>query len=250
MNSATITFNTLNAYNPSSIVDPLESFAPPLIRREIPLKFIYTLTHEIRNPLTNINLATDVLKQLTTDEAQKVYLNIIMRNTERIKGIVNDLLALGNTTEIKLENHSVQYLLDEILMINEDRLVLKNVIVRKKFSKSDLKIKISRAEVKIALANIIINAIEAMPANDGLLEITTKLLRGFCVIVIRDNGTGISKENLTNIFKPYFTNKPDGMGLGLSVAQSILNANLLTINVRSEPGKGTMFLLSYKMELS
>jgi signal transduction histidine kinase len=250
MNSPTITFNAINSYDPPSSENPLESFAPPLIRREIPMKFIYTLTHEIRNPLTNITLATEALKQQVLDEGQKAYLNIIMRNSERIKGIVNDLLALGNTTELKLENHSVHYLLQEILTINEDRLILKNVHLIKNYSKQDFKIKVSRAEVKIALANIIINAIEAMPANNGMLEITTKLLRGFCFIVIRDNGSGISKENLPNIFKPYFSNKPNGMGLGLPVALSILNVNHIKVNVRSELEKGTRFILSHKMESS
>jgi signal transduction histidine kinase len=208
--------------------------------------FIYTMVHEIRNPLTNINLATDVLQRMETDDSVKMYLEVIMRNTVRIRTMLTDLLVLAQINEMSLESLSVHSLLEDVLITNEDRIMLKKVVINKNFSIQDLRIKIKRSEVKIALTNIIINAIEAMPENDGLLEITTKLVHGNCVIIIKDNGCGISEENLDSIFKPYFTTKPGGLGLGLSNTKSLLHSNHIEIDLQSEPGKGTTFILTHK----
>jgi signal transduction histidine kinase len=69
---------------------------------------------------------------------------------------------------------------------------------------------------------------------------------GKCVIEIEDNGIGISKQNLKNIFKPYFTNKPGGMTLGLSTTLDILHSNHAKVEVHSEEGRGTHFILSFE----
>ena len=66
------------------------------------------------------------------------------------------------------------------------------------------------------------------------------------MIQIEDNGCGISKENLKYIFKPYFTNKPGGLGLGLATTYDILQSNHVGVNVESEEGKGTRFILSFE----
>jgi len=208
--------------------------------------FIYTFAHEIRNPLTNINLATEVLEHMVTDNGAKMYLSVIMRNSGRIKDMLTDLFASGRTHEWNPEKQSVHSLFDEILATNNDRAILKRVAIRKNYTARDFRIKINRAEVKTALTNIIINAIEAMPAKNGLLEITTKLLHGIYFLIIKDNGSGISKIDQENIFKPYFTTKPGGVGLGLSNTLSILNSNHIEVNLRSEPGKGTRFILFHK----
>lgn len=245
MNLPIIPSALTSSYNYSSSVCLFRSPPSP----EDPGQSFSVLAHEIRNPLTNISLAIAVLKQTCKDEDQEVYLDIIMRNSVRINNMITDFLTSGNTNDTQQETHSVRAIIEEVLSMNKDRIVLKNIAVRKNFSVQDFKIKINYAKVKIALTNIIINAIEAMAARRGILEITTKLMHGICYIVIKDNGTGISKENLNSIFQPYFTNKPGGMGLGLSGALSLLSSNHIDIVVRSEVGVGTRFILSYKNEL-
>jgi C4-dicarboxylate-specific signal transduction histidine kinase len=100
--------------------------------------------------------------------------------------------------------------------------------------------------MKIALTNIIINAIDAMAGIKGELTLVTKSTCHACVVQIEDNGCGISEENLKNIFKPYFTNKPDGLGLGLTTTQDILRSNHVGLNVRSVVAKGTNFTLMFE----
>ncbi len=213
---------------------------------EDPRKYVYTLVHEIRNPLTNINLAIEELKQTIHDEANAIYIDIIMRNSDRIKNMLTYLLTSPIINEIIPQTHSIPYLLQEVLMANKDRLQLRDITVTSNLSKQDYTINLNSFKIKIALTNIIINAIEAMPPKNGQLEITTKLLRSVYYIVIKDNGTGISKEDLKNLFNPYFTKKSGGMGLGLSGSLSILKENHIGIKIRSEVGKGTRLILFFK----
>jgi signal transduction histidine kinase len=99
--------------------------------------------------------------------------------------------------------------------------------------------------MQIALTNIIINAIDAMPSENGELKLTTKSIDGKYIIQVEDNGCGISKANLKHIFKPFFTKKPGGLGLGLATTYHILKSNHVGIDVESEEGKGTLFILSF-----
>ena len=245
MNTPALTLNSPRRYHASVAETAFKSFLPTEVR---PIDTRKMLVHEIRNPLANINLATELLKDMVNDEDQRRYLDIIARNSARITTLVADLLTHPNSNHLRLEKHSIHRLLEEILVTNQDRFMLGNVVIKRNYTVQDFRFKMNRPKVKIALENIIINAIESMHGNSGLLEITTKRLNGVCLIIIKDNGSGVSKENLDTIFKPFFTNKVGGMGVGLPVTLAILKANHIGINVRSEPGKGTRFILSYNRD--
>ena len=147
---------------------------------------------------------------------------------------------------MQAEKHSIHQLLDEVLAMTEDRIMLKNIRVRKDYTTLDCKIWVNKEKIKIALINIIINAIDAMPSKKGKLKLVTKSINGKCIIEIEDNGIGISKQNLKNIFKPYFTNKAGGLGLGLSTTLDILHSNHARVKVHSDEGIGTRFILSFE----
>jgi C4-dicarboxylate-specific signal transduction histidine kinase len=99
--------------------------------------------------------------------------------------------------------------------------------------------------MKIALTNIIVNAIDAMTTGKGQLTLITKSIESRYVVMINDNGCGISKENLKNIFKPYYTNKPSGLGIGLAATANILRSNNIRVNVNRRETKGTCFILLF-----
>jgi two-component system, sporulation sensor kinase E len=218
---------------------------PLQIIKKKPGVFSTSLVHEVRNPLTNINLAADILSLGSLNEEQEKFVGIIKRGVERINHILTSFLSSHNEDEIYAESCSINELIDEVLAINKDRIGLKNVIVRKNFAAGDLNIMVRKQEIKIALINIIVNAVEALPAADGVLTLTTGIKNNQCVIEIEDNGMGISEKNLLNIFDPYYTNKPGGMGLGLSTTMDILLSNCGTMDVQSEEGSGTHFTLHF-----
>jgi signal transduction histidine kinase len=220
------------------------------IIKEPSIEFIAVLAHEVRNPLTNISLSLEMLASVLKDSNQKVYLDIIKRSSVRINDLVNELLKYQQAELVQTEKHSIHLLLEEVLRMAADRVLLKNIEVRRFYSAQDCAVELNRPKMKIALTNIIINAIDAMADMKGHLTIITKSKESKFLIEIEDNGCGISKENLKNIFKPYFTNKPGGLGLGLTATCDILRSNHVRVNVESEEGRGTRFILMFNRHQS
>ena len=241
----TVTRPVTKLRNYSSSGNLFNSLPSSVIVQKQPGQFAPALAHEVRNPLSNINLAVEMLQSMITDEEQKSYLDIILRASGRINDLVNDLLVYHQAAEVKPEKNCLQELLNDVLCMTADRLVLKNITVRKDYTALDCNILADKQKIKIALTNIIINAIDAMPPENGHLKLTVKSVNGKCNIEIEDNGIGISKDNLQNIFKPYFTKKTSGMGLGLSTTMETLLSNHARVAVQSEEGRGTRFILSF-----
>src|SRR5688572_7870808 len=147
---------------------------------------VSALAHELRNPLTNIILTVHMLESKILDDNDRIYMDIIKRSSERINDLINELLKGQNKDKIQREKYSIHELLDEVIEMASDRLVLKNVVVNKNYAPYDLKVKMERPKIKIALTNIIINAIDAMPAKNGELRLCTKIIRGRHAISIQD----------------------------------------------------------------
>ena len=217
------------------------------ISRKMKVKpdFMYSLAHEVPNLLTNIDLSLMVLKLQLENTDRKAYLDIITRSSHRINIVINQLLLPQNLDEVVLEQISMHQLLDNVLKIVNDRITLKQVTIIKKYAQEDCKMLLDKPKITIALTNIIINALDAMVYGKGALTIKTKVIDGQCTVQIEDNGCGIAKTNLKYIFKPYYSNKPGGLGLGLSTTNTILKASKIGINVKSVISKGTIFMLQF-----
>jgi len=205
----------------------------------------YTLAHEVRNPLTNIYLALELLQSETDRNNLGMYFEIISRNTDRISALITDMLGSFVAKKEPRHKYAINRLLDESLEMAKDRIALKMINVEKFYEQGICEVMIEEAEIKIAFVNIIINAIEAMPTAKGELKITTSSNDGTCMVTIEDNGIGISSGNIGKLFEPYFTTKPKGIGLGLAVTQHILQLQQATVKVESEEGKGTRFIISF-----
>jgi signal transduction histidine kinase len=127
--------------------------------------------------------------------------------------------------------------MDESIDRTADRIKLQNIRVKKHYPSNPAILKADKEKLVIAFTNIIINAIEAMSTN-GLLNISiTESNEGY-EVCIKDNGKGFPKEYLTRLFEPFFTMKKNGMGLGLTVAYSILQSHNAKIRAQSKEKKG------------
>ena len=208
------------------------------------------IVHELRNPLSNIMLTVHLLETKILNDNDRTYLEIIKRSSVKMNDLINYLLKGQQEEGIQEENCSLHQLLDEVIEMAKDRIALKNIAIRKDYAPHDLKIKIDKPKIKIALTNIVINAIDAIGLENGELKFGTKLIRGRHALSIQDNGGGISKENLPFIFNPYFTNKPGGVGVGLAVTKDILLSNQISIKVESMIGHGTRFILLFEKSKS
>ena len=205
-----------------------------------------TIAHEVRNPLTNINLAVE---QLQTElnglrpENGELMLQMINRNSARINLLITDLLNSTKFTDLVYTKISVNQLLDETLELARDRIQLKRIRVIKHYSDSICDIAVDMERIKIAFLNIIVNALEAMEPGEGILQLYTLSREDKCVIMITDNGPGIAQESQTRIFEPYFTNKPKGTGLGLTNTQNIILNHNGHIAFESKANEGTTFTI-------
>jgi signal transduction histidine kinase len=205
-----------------------------------------TIAHEVRNPLTNINLAVEqLLAELNGNKTEngEMMLEMINRNSTRINLLITDLLNSTKFTDLVYQKISVNQLLDETLELAHDRIQLKNITLLKNYSGDICDIAVDIERIKIAFLNIIVNAIEAMEPGKGILQLKTLSKDDKCVVLISDNGPGIAEESQSKIFEPYFTNKPKGTGLGLTNTQNIILNHKGHIAFESKKGEGTTFTI-------
>jgi signal transduction histidine kinase len=204
-----------------------------------------TIAHEVRNPLTNINLAMEQLKsEMVTINDSAILFEMVHRNSNRINQLITDLLNSTKFAELSYGKTSINVLVDEALELAKDRIVLYNISVQKKYSTDICDVGVDKEKLKIAFLNIIVNAIEAMEPGKGILKIATRGENNKCLIEITDNGSGMDKESMARLFEPYFTSKPKGNGLGLTNTQNIILNHKGTIHAESEKGKGTTFIIT------
>jgi PAS domain S-box-containing protein len=204
-------------------------------------KIARILAHEVRNPLTNINLSVEQLEEDLRDQDYQAYFEIIKRNSKRINDLVTELIENSKPAELKASKLAIRSIIQNTIELAKDRAALKNIKIVTEFTNDPIQIDGDESKLKIALLNIIMNAIEAVESNAGVIKITYKCENNKCLISIGDNGCGIRDEHLSKIFDPYFTGKSTGVGLGLATTRSIINMHKGKIEVETEVGKGTVF---------
>ncbi|MCD4719264.1 MAG: response regulator [Desulfobacula sp.] len=226
-----------------------------------------SMVHEINNPLSGIlnyvrlmirisgktsNLKSGLKSALTPDQRQNQankfnsYLEIIESETQRCSELVSGLLKFSRKTKLEQKNIDVTELIQHSLLLCSHKLELSNIVLKVRYDSDIPHVYGDFNQLEQCIINLIFNAIDAME-NGGVLEIRT----GFnseeklVFISIKDNGKGISKEDLNFIFEPFFTTKNEGygVGLGLSSAYGIIEKHKGTIVVESILDLGSEFII-------
>lgn len=208
------------------------------------------LAHEVKNPLTTIVLSADQLQmELPEDVLNESgdLIEVIQRNCNRINQLVTQLLESTRFSELDIGNHSINELLDEALEQVKDRIQIKGFEIIKEYQNDVCNIDVDGEKIKIALINLLVNAVEAMPKEGGKLYLKTYIKDELCRLEIQDNGVGIPKENLERLFEPFYTSKEGGSGLGLTNTQNIILSHGGSIRVKSEEGNGTTFIITFNL---
>lgn len=208
------------------------------------------LAHEIKNPLTTIKTFAEYLpEKYKDDEFVNKFSKIIPSEVERINNIVHQLLDFSKPSPPAFNNTNIHNLISDILAFLNSSFLKNKIKVNESYEDLTLVIKIDPIQIKQALLNIILNAIESMP-NGGTISIKTMLEEhDYLEIEISDEGCGIAEKDLKHIFDPFYSKKESGTGLGLSISYRIIQNHKGSIEVESEVNKGTIFRIKLPMQI-
>jgi signal transduction histidine kinase len=199
--------------------------------------------HELRNPLGVMTNAVyylgAVLKQAPAEVTE--YLGILRTQISLAEKIVGDLLDFARIRPPQFEVLSLKQVVDEQLTRAG---ALDGVSVKQDFPSDLPRIRVDRVQIGQVVLNLITNALQAMNGNAALTFRGRRTADGFVRLDVIDTGSGITPQQMGKLFEPLFTTKARGIGLGLAVSRSLLQANGGSISVESIPGEGTTMSVS------
>jgi len=205
------------------------------------------VAHEVNNPIGIISAYSEyLLKKTSSDNPLYDDFKTIQIEAAKCKKIVEELLNYAKPSMGAFQYCNLNKMTEEVIsfafMDNKEG----EIIIEKNFSEELPNIYVDVIAIKQAILNILLNAKQSIKEPGGTIAIFTSYDKGneLVNLIIKDNGEGISKNDLKRIFEPFFTNKKGGTGLGLSITKRILDANNGRINVNSEMGKGTEVIVS------
>jgi len=205
-----------------------------------------SMAHEIKNGMVAIKTFVDVLAQQGQD---RELTEVVGRELERINGIVTQMLRFAGPNRAAFATVRVHDVLDHSLRLMQHQISRKLISLQRDYRAESDTVRGDDAQLQQAFMNLLINALEAMGTN-GVLTVATEMTKekpaGWQFqVIIQDTGVGIAPENLKRLFEPFFTTKKHGTGLGLAISHRIVLEHHGTIQVQSDPGKGSRFRLSF-----
>ena len=203
------------------------------------------VAHEIRNPLGNIVASSQFcLSKYRLHELARKHLRIILKNAENANSTIKDLLDFAKPSEISYKRGSVADVIDRACNLVKTRCSKQRVRLTKRFSRRLPPILLDEKLLEEAFLNFILNALDVMPEK-GRLAITAypDSDNNEVLINFSDTGEGIPPETLNRIFDPFYTTKEKGVGLGLTLAQQVINYHKGKIDIKSKVGEGTQMIV-------
>jgi len=205
--------------------------------------------HEIRNPLGSIKGAAQYLKSETGAIENHRLLDVIVEEVDRLNGVVSQFLDYAKPHTANLKTQNINTIIERAISLIKTNNMPENIAVETNLQLDIPEIAFDGEQILQVLLNIVFNAIDAMPGGGTLTVKTYKIGNetGAAVgISIRDTGKGIKREDMRNIFKPFFTTKERGVGLGLAICRRIIKNHDGQIRVKSIYGQGTVFYIILK----
>jgi two-component system sensor histidine kinase PilS (NtrC family) len=200
------------------------------------------IAHEIRNPLASLSGAIQLLK----DEQEGPLLDIAQREVLRLNDLVGEFLESARPIELRLEPVSVPAIVDDVVAaFGQDPRYGEQVdIVVAEEDEGWGEVELDGDRVRQVLWNLLLNAAQAMPEG-GTIHLEVRNLEQRVIVSVRDEGTGISEEEIGRVFDPFYTTRQGGTGLGLANVDRLVRAHGGAVNVRSTLGAGTTFSLDF-----
>jgi two-component system NtrC family sensor kinase len=211
------------------------------------------VAHEIKNPLAGISGAVQVLADdFSEKDPRRIITDQIIKQTQRMDKTIHDLLNFAQPLEAQLTEVDVNAVFEAGLFICLPNPAAAGIAVERNLAPGLPRLLIDPMHLQQIFINVILNAVQAMPGG-GVLSLSTAAVSGaeeggpaagnVIRVTVGDTGGGIPPESADKIYNPFYTTKTEGTGLGLSITQRILKMHRGTISYRTEPGKGTTFVI-------
>lgn len=214
--------------------------------------FAASLAHEIRNPLSGIKGAAQLLSKRTKDHVLSEYAAIVVKEAERLDSIVKNMLDFARPARLLRKDINIHKVLDSVASVVQDGLAPE--ALQRFYDPSLPPVFGDEGQLRQVFLNLMKNAKEAVPRH-GRIEIVTRMVTDFHIveagskrgkmasIEIRDNGCGIKDQDLEKVFTPFFTTKPKGSGLGMAISLKIVRDHGGIVRIESAVGKGTSVIV-------
>ncbi len=206
------------------------------------------LAHEIRNPLSSLNIHVQLLEEdlgalaPATREQLTSRLEIIHGELHRLESIVEHFLKLSGPSALDLEPVEVARIVGHVCDLLRPEAATREIELCPAVQPSLPQLRADPVRLTQALMNMVINAMQAVERR-GRIEISAALVDNSIALTVHDNGPGIPEEKFSSIFDPDFTTKPEGSGLGLWIAQQIVTAHGGTLSAENGRTGGAVFTM-------
>lgn len=208
------------------------------------------VAHEINNPLGTILIYSHLIqKSLEPDDPKREDIALVISEANRAKDIVQGLLSFAREKKLRASEVNVNDILEEVLSLVVNQSLFHNIKIKKSFDQGPQTIVADETQLKQVFLNIILNAAQAMEGN-GKLTISTIFDKKQIKIKIADTGPGIPPEVMGKLFSPFFTTKEKGTGLGLAISYGIIERHQGKIDVETDLGKGSTFVITLPVSVS
>ena len=199
------------------------------------------LAHEIRNPLAGIAGVIEIIgRDLPTTSPARAVVKDVRQEIARINHIVTDLLHTARPHPPKVGKSDLNTTVEHAVMLGRQQALARSIEITLHKDPSLPEVEHDSDQIHQVLLNLLLNALQAIDKN-GKVTVTVEARGKNAIVEVVDNGRGIPPEALPNIFRPFYTTKGDGTGLGLSLARRIVEDHHGRIDVTSTVGKGTTF---------
>ncbi len=220
-------------------------------KRDLLARLLKRLAHEIRNPLSSLDIHVQLLEEdlaSLAPEARKplaARLEIIHGELRRLDGIVERFLRLAGPSGLDLEPVDVPRMITHVCDLLRVEASTRQIDIATQFEAALPNVKADPIRMTQALMNLVINAVQAVD-HHGRVEVTAAKSPAVDAVLlrVRDTGPGIPADKLTEIFDPYYSTKAEGSGLGLWIAQQIATAHGGSLVAANPPGGGALFSLT------
>lgn len=209
-----------------------------------------SLAHEIKNPLSVIHMNIELLSEELTDIQSPIRrrvidkVEIIRQQCERMESLLRDFLRYTRLAQIDLVPGNLNEQIDRVLRAYRAQADSAGIEIRRYLDPDLPAIMLHSDSIQAALMNLVKNAIESMDAG-GQLWVRTTITRDGVALELIDTGCGIDDITLMHMFEPFYSTKEGGSGLGLPTARKIIESHGGRINVQSEVGRGTKFVIEF-----